>query len=224
MRVGILGSGLMGGKLGTIFARVGHEVVFSYPTATRSSSGSHGRGKARPGTPREAAQEAEVLLLAVHWSRIDDVLKQTGDLSGKVVVTCSLPMNDDNTELASSASHRMRSTGTANARTNQGATAPPSIPDAGGPCLGATRGPPEPLLQANDPEDAKLKGGPTMPVWSKDEIRKTLRPMGISADGGHGSNAVPQCPVRGRSALPARSRQAAHERERRRRALYSIVL
>jgi len=30
MRIGILGSGLMGGKLGTIFARTGHEVVFSY--------------------------------------------------------------------------------------------------------------------------------------------------------------------------------------------------
>ena len=30
MRVGILGSGLMGGKLGTIFARAGNEVVFSY--------------------------------------------------------------------------------------------------------------------------------------------------------------------------------------------------
>lgn len=30
MRVGILGSGLMGAKLGTIFARAGHEVVFSY--------------------------------------------------------------------------------------------------------------------------------------------------------------------------------------------------
>ena len=30
MRVGILGSGLMGGKLGTIFARAGHEVVYSY--------------------------------------------------------------------------------------------------------------------------------------------------------------------------------------------------
>ena len=37
--------------------------------------------------------------MAVHWSRIDDVLKQAGDLSGKVVVTCSLPMNEDNTEL-----------------------------------------------------------------------------------------------------------------------------
>jgi len=30
MRVGILGSGLMGAKLGAIFARAGHEVVFSY--------------------------------------------------------------------------------------------------------------------------------------------------------------------------------------------------
>lgn len=30
MRIGVLGSGLMGAKLGTIFARAGHEVVFSY--------------------------------------------------------------------------------------------------------------------------------------------------------------------------------------------------
>jgi predicted dinucleotide-binding enzyme len=30
MRIGILGSGLMGGKLGTLFARAGHEVIFSY--------------------------------------------------------------------------------------------------------------------------------------------------------------------------------------------------
>ena len=30
MKIGILGSGLMGGKLGTIFARAGHDVVFSY--------------------------------------------------------------------------------------------------------------------------------------------------------------------------------------------------
>jgi 8-hydroxy-5-deazaflavin:NADPH oxidoreductase len=30
MRVGILGSGLMGGTLGTLFARAGHDVVFSY--------------------------------------------------------------------------------------------------------------------------------------------------------------------------------------------------
>jgi predicted dinucleotide-binding enzyme len=38
-------------------------------------------------------------LLAVHWSRVDDVLKQAGDFSDKVVVSCSLPMNADDTGL-----------------------------------------------------------------------------------------------------------------------------
>jgi predicted dinucleotide-binding enzyme len=54
---------------------------------------------ARAGTPREAAQDADVVRIAVHWSRVDDVLKQAGDLSGKVMVTCSLPMNHDDTGL-----------------------------------------------------------------------------------------------------------------------------
>lgn len=40
-----------------------------------------------------------MLLLAVHWSRVSDVLRQAGDLSGKVVISCSLPMNDDDTAL-----------------------------------------------------------------------------------------------------------------------------
>ena len=57
MHIGILGSGLMGGKLGTIFAR----------------------GHARAGTSREAALNADALLLAVHWSRVNDVLTQVGD-------------------------------------------------------------------------------------------------------------------------------------------------
>src|SRR3954470_23458948 len=91
----------MGGKLGTIFARAGHEVVFSYARSEQKLErlARDAQGKARAGTPREAAQEADAVLLAVHWSRIEDVLNQTGDLSGKVIVTCSLPMNDDNTEL-----------------------------------------------------------------------------------------------------------------------------
>src|SRR6266542_2213780 len=101
MRIGILGSGLMGGKLGTLFARAGHEVVFSYShsEAKLKKLARDAKGTARAGTPREAAQEADAVLLAVHWSRIEDVLNQTGDLSGKVIVTCSLPMNEDSTEL-----------------------------------------------------------------------------------------------------------------------------
>jgi predicted dinucleotide-binding enzyme len=101
MRIGILGSGLMGGKLGTIFARAGHEVVFSYARSEQKLKklAREAGGKARAGTPREAAQDADAVLLAVHWSRFDDVLQQAGDLSGKVVVSCSLPMNADDTAL-----------------------------------------------------------------------------------------------------------------------------
>src|SRR5438876_3455711 len=91
----------MGGKLGTLFARTGQEVVFSYSRRAekleRLAKGA--QGNARAGTPRDAAQDADALLLAVHWSRMDDVLRQAGDLSGKVIVTCSLPMNADDTEL-----------------------------------------------------------------------------------------------------------------------------
>ncbi|MDE1012610.1 MAG: NAD(P)-binding domain-containing protein, partial [Paraburkholderia fungorum] len=101
MRIGILGSGLMGGKLGTIFTRCGHEVIFSY-SRSRQKLKQLARevgGTSRAGTPREAAQDADALLLAVHWSRIDDVLQQAGDLTGQLVVSCSLPMNAGNTAL-----------------------------------------------------------------------------------------------------------------------------
>jgi len=101
MRIGILGSGLMGGKLGTIFTRAGHDVVFSYARSQTKLErlARDAGGKARAGSPREAALNADALLLAVHWSRVDDVLKQAGDLSGKVIVTCSLPMSADDTRL-----------------------------------------------------------------------------------------------------------------------------
>src|SRR5256885_5035730 len=121
MRIGILGSGLMGGKLGTIWARAGHEVVFSYshsrrkleklardaiPTRRRVRHRKVGAQHAAPlqsfpraGTPAEAVRDADALLLAVHWSRVADVLHKAGNLSGKVVVSCSLPMNADDTDL-----------------------------------------------------------------------------------------------------------------------------
>jgi len=101
MRIGILGSGLMGGKLGTLFSRAGHEVVFSYARSRKKLEqlARDAGGVARAGTPREAAREADALLLGVHWSRMNDVLRQAGDLSGKLIVSCSLPMNEEDTEL-----------------------------------------------------------------------------------------------------------------------------
>ena len=63
MHIGILGSGLMGGKLGTIWARAGHEVVFSYARSEPKLKklARDAKGKARAGTPREAAQDTTVV-------------------------------------------------------------------------------------------------------------------------------------------------------------------
>ena len=63
MRIRILGSGLMGGKLGTIFARAGHEVVFTYARSERKLKrlAREAGGDARAGAPAEAARETDVL-------------------------------------------------------------------------------------------------------------------------------------------------------------------
>ena len=101
MRVGILGCGLMGGKLGTIFARAGHEVVFSYSHSREKLEklAKNAGKKANAGTPAEAVREADAVLLAVHWTRVDDVLAEAGSLAGKVLLSCSLPMSKDDSRL-----------------------------------------------------------------------------------------------------------------------------
>jgi 8-hydroxy-5-deazaflavin:NADPH oxidoreductase len=102
MRIGILGSGLMGGKLGTIFARAGHDVIFSYARSELKLKrlARQAGGNARAGAPAEAVRDADAILLAVHWSRVNDVMKQAGSVSDKVIVSCSLPMTADDSELA----------------------------------------------------------------------------------------------------------------------------
>lgn len=98
MRIGILGSGLMGAKLGTIFARKDHDVVFSYARTPGKLARLARAANARAGSVAEAARQ-DVVLLAVHWSRVNDVLKQAGPLAGKVLITCSLPMSKDDSRL-----------------------------------------------------------------------------------------------------------------------------
>lgn len=91
----------MGGKLGTLFARAGHDVVFSYARTRRKLQrlARNAGGRARAGTPSEAVQDADAVLLAVHWLRVGDVLRQAGSLAGKTLITCSLPMNAADTAL-----------------------------------------------------------------------------------------------------------------------------
>jgi len=91
----------MGGKLGTLFSLAGHDVVFSYARSEQKLKrvAREAKGTARAGTPAEAVHDADAVLLAVHWLRIDDVLKQAGSLAGQVIVNCSLPMNAGDTRL-----------------------------------------------------------------------------------------------------------------------------
>lgn len=101
MRVGIVGSGLMGSKLGTLFARAGHHVTFSYSHSnTRLERLAREAGhQAAAATVRDAIDKADAVLLAIHWSRVSDVLKQAEHFAGKVVISCCLPMNAADTEL-----------------------------------------------------------------------------------------------------------------------------
>lgn len=101
MRIGVLGSGLMGSKLGTLCARAGHDVTFSYshnPKKLQKLAKQAGK-TARAATPAEAVSNADAILLAVHWDRVDDVLAQAGSLSGKAVVSCTLPFDEAETHL-----------------------------------------------------------------------------------------------------------------------------
>jgi predicted dinucleotide-binding enzyme len=52
MRIGILGSGLMGGELGTIFARAGHDVVFSYSHSQKTLKRLAREARGMPGLAR----------------------------------------------------------------------------------------------------------------------------------------------------------------------------
>lgn len=99
MKIGILGSGLMGSKIGTIWSRVGHDVTFSYSRSSLKLERLAREAGAGAGTPEQAVSGADAVLLAVHWSRVDDVLAQAGDLSGKVVINCCVPLDPANRDL-----------------------------------------------------------------------------------------------------------------------------
>jgi 8-hydroxy-5-deazaflavin:NADPH oxidoreductase len=93
MKIGIVGSGRIGGTLGRIWANAGHTVMFSsldleHDKALATSVGPN----ARAGTPREAAAFGEVLLVAVPYHALPQVGKELADLiKGKVVIDACNP-------------------------------------------------------------------------------------------------------------------------------------
>jgi len=92
MKIGIVGSGQVGGTLGGVWVRSGHEVMFSsldleHDKALAAKLGSG----ARAGTSREAAAFGEVVMISVPYRALPEVGKTVGDLiRGKVVIdTCN---------------------------------------------------------------------------------------------------------------------------------------
>jgi predicted dinucleotide-binding enzyme len=90
MKIGILGSGNVGGTLGELWSARGHEVVFG-----RRDPRVPTKGPARAATVAEAAQFAQVLVLATPWRATQESLAACGDLTGKILIDCTNPLEDD---------------------------------------------------------------------------------------------------------------------------------
>jgi 8-hydroxy-5-deazaflavin:NADPH oxidoreductase len=88
MRIGIVGSGRIGGNAGRLFVHAGHEVLFSGSgdQAKLEATAREAGAGARTGTPREAVEFGEVVMFAVPWVAVDEVLAAAGPLDGKIVI------------------------------------------------------------------------------------------------------------------------------------------
>lgn len=92
MKIGVIGSGGIGGTVGTLWAKAGHEVLFSSrnpetlsPLVTAAGS------NASAGTIAAAASFADVILLAVYYWTTADALAAAGSLDGKVIIDATNP-------------------------------------------------------------------------------------------------------------------------------------
>jgi predicted dinucleotide-binding enzyme len=93
MRIGIVGAGKVGGGLGKLWARAGHQVRFSsrHPDRLKLLVEQAGPG-ASLGSVAEAADFGEVILFAPNFWSVDDALESTGPLEGKTVVDVTNPL------------------------------------------------------------------------------------------------------------------------------------
>lgn len=87
MKIGILGAGNIGGNLGKRWAQRGHDVRFGVRDAAKVADlvAACG-GKAQAATVADAASWGDVLVVAVPWAAVSDVLAAAGDVKGKVLI------------------------------------------------------------------------------------------------------------------------------------------
>jgi hypothetical protein len=105
MKIGIIGSGHVGSALGGVWAKAGNEVMFSSRDLDNDKKLAAEVGaKARAGTPQQAAAFGQVILFAVPYSALPELVKSLGDsLKGKVVINASNPFPQRDGEIANQA-------------------------------------------------------------------------------------------------------------------------
>jgi 8-hydroxy-5-deazaflavin:NADPH oxidoreductase len=105
MKIGIIGSGHVGSALGGVWAKAGHEVMFSSRDLDNDKKLAAEVGaNARAGTPQEAAAFGQVILFAVPYSAFPELTKSLGNsLKGKVVINASNPFPQRDGEIANQA-------------------------------------------------------------------------------------------------------------------------
>jgi NADPH-dependent F420 reductase len=107
MKIGIIGAGNVGSALAGSAVKAGHTVSLSAskPESAEKAAGETGARAAR--TNKEAAEGAEMVILAVPGDALDAVIRELGkDLDGKVVVDVTNQMSPD--ALCESAAERVQ--------------------------------------------------------------------------------------------------------------------
>src|SRR5260370_39179114 len=93
MRIGIIGAGKVGGGLGKLWVRAGHQVFFSsrHPNRLKVLVEEAGSG-AYSGNVADAALFGDVILFSPNFWGVDGALEATGPLKGKTVVDVTNPL------------------------------------------------------------------------------------------------------------------------------------
>jgi predicted dinucleotide-binding enzyme len=98
MKIGILGSGHVGGTLGTRWAKNGHEVIFTsrHPDSPEMKQLVQKAGsKASTASPKDAACSADLMLLSVPWPQARQALIEAGDLRSIALIDATNPLKPD---------------------------------------------------------------------------------------------------------------------------------
>lgn len=100
MKIAVIGTGNVGSVLGRRWAEARHAVTFGSRTPEDEDVQAVARSVgAAVKSPREAAAGAELVLLAVPGTAVEEVVRGLGNLAGKIVVDCTNPRAPDNTPL-----------------------------------------------------------------------------------------------------------------------------